>query len=152
MGRAEDMHLYTPADTKEVEQAGIASRQIAGILGSGDKASLFLADGDKRVNVPLKAIHMLQEILNMMARGDSVSLIPIHAELTTQQAADFLNVSRPYFVKLLEAGDGPDFRQVGRHRRVMFKDLLEYKAKMENKKNDALDALVKQAQELDMGY
>jgi len=152
MGRAEDMLLYTSEGAKEVEQAGVVSRQIAGILGSGEQASLFLVDGDKRVEVPLKAIHMLQEILNLMARGDAVSLIPIHAELTTQQAADFLNVSRPYFVKLLEAGNGPDFRQVGRHRRVMFKDLLEYKSKMEKEQSDALDALATQAQDLDMGY
>ena len=102
MGRAEDMLLYTSEGTKEVEQAGIVSQQIAGILGGGEQASLFLVDGDKRVEMPLKAIYMLQKMLNLMARGDAVSLIPIHAELTTQQAADFLNVSRPYFVKLLE--------------------------------------------------
>jgi len=152
MGRAEGMLLYTTEDTKEVEQAGAVSRQIAGILGSGEHASLFLADGDQRVEVPLKAIHMLQDILNMMARGDAISLIPIHAELTTQQAADFLNVSRPHFVKILESGDGPEFRQVGRHRRVMFKDLLEYQNRIETIQRKALDELAEQAQTLKMGY
>lgn len=147
---ANEAHLYTPTDKQEVEQAAETSRLIAGI--SGDGKELFLVDGDNKIRMPIKAIHMLQEILSMMAKGDAISIVPIHAELTTQQAADFLNVSRPYFVKLLDEGNGPDFHQVGRHRRVFFKDLLEYKAQIEKEQNEALDALVAQAQELDMGY
>jgi len=84
--------------------------------------------------------------------GDAISLIPIHAELTTQQAADFLNVPRPHLVKLLESGSGPEFRQVGRHRRVMFKDLLAYQKRIEKIQREALDALSEQAQALNMCY
>ena len=152
MAHANEAHLYTPADEQEIKQTADTSRQIAGILGRGKEAELLLVDGDNRIKVPFQAIYMLQEILSMMAKGDSVSLIHIHAELTTQQAADFLNVSRPYFIKQLKEENGPPYHYVGRHRRVYFKDLLEYKASMEQHQNEALDALVKQAQELDMGY
>ena len=86
-----------------------------------------------------------------MAQGNAVTIIPIHAELTTQEAADFLNVSRPYLVRLLEQKKMP-FHMVGTHRRVRFEDLMAFKASFEKSRREAMDELATQAQELGMGY
>jgi excisionase family DNA binding protein len=86
-----------------------------------------------------------------MAQGNAVTIIPIHAELTTQEAADFLNVSRPHLVRLLEQKKMA-FHMVGTHRRVRFEDLMAFKASLEKKRRETMDELAAQAQELGMGY
>jgi excisionase family DNA binding protein len=86
-----------------------------------------------------------------MAQGNAVTIVPIHAELTTQEAADLLNVSRPFLIKLIESQEIP-CRKVGRHRRIRFADLMEYKQKTDTQRTQALDELVAQSQELNMGY
>jgi len=103
------------------------------------------------IEVPSSAFRLFVDILNQMAQGNAMMLVPAHHELTTQQAADMLLVSRPYFVKLLESNQIP-FRRVGPRRRVKFSDLLAYMEKSKSDSNDALRELAAQAQELDMGY
>ena len=136
---------------KEISLAAESSRLLAACIGKGETAQLRLIDGDKDVTVPVSAIHMLVDILSQMAQGNAVSLVPVHAELTTQQAADMLNVSRPYLVKLLESGK-IRFHKTGRHRRIRFDDLMEYMRRMDEESRKAADELTAQAQELVMGY
>ncbi|ODA28824.1 helix-turn-helix domain-containing protein [Planctopirus hydrillae] len=106
---------------------------------------------EETLSIPVSALQLLKDILAQMAQGHAVMLVPMHVELTTQQAADILNVSRPYLIEQLENNLIP-YRKVGSHRRILFKDLMEYKQAMDQQRLQALDELAAQAQELGMGY
>ena len=94
---------------------------------------------------------MFLEILGQMANGNTVTLVPIHAELTTQEAAELLGFSRPHLVKLLDEKKIP-YRLVGTHRRVRAVDLIEYKRKDEKARKAVLDELTREAQKHGLGY
>lgn len=103
------------------------------------------------VRIPVSALRLLVSVLSEIGDGNAVSIIPIHAELTTQEAADALNVSRPYLIQLLEKGDIP-YHKTGTHRRVRYQDVMTYKERVDSERRKSLDALAAQAQELGMGY
>ena len=97
------------------------------------------------VELPEGAVRLLVDILVNMAEGNAVTLIPVHAELTTQQTADFLGVSRPFLIRLLEDGVIP-YHKVGTHRRVRFEDARDYKKQKLMERESALDSLAAEAQ------
>ena len=141
---------------QETELATESSRQLVKLLSKKPKSVLPIQilpdDGSgKTVEIPLSAFRLLADILTQMAKGNAVSLIPIHAELTTQEAADLLNVSRPYLVDLLEQRKIP-FRKVGSHRRILFQDLMAYKRDIDSKRLKVLDELAALNQELGLDY
>ena len=103
------------------------------------------------IEIPAPAVRMLVDLLVEMAAGNAVTLIPVHAELTTQQAADILGVSRPFVVSQLEAGN-LKFHKVGTHRRIHFLDVMAYKQRMTTERKKALDELTELAQALDAEY
>ena len=117
----------------------------------GSYAKIKLQERGQFLRIPEKALHLLLAILNHMAEGKSVTLIPSDTEISTQQAADLLNISRPHLIKLLERGEIP-YKTVGTHRRIELKNLINYEKKLKNKRKDRLDFLAAQAQDLKLGY
>jgi excisionase family DNA binding protein len=100
---------------------------------------------------PLVLSRIALELLEQVLLGNEVALTPPDKELTTQQAADILNVSRPFVVKLLKNKQLP-YKKIGSHRRLHLRDVLTYKNKMWQESEEAMQALADQAQELKLGY
>ncbi|TKK41614.1 DNA-binding protein [Pseudomonas fluorescens] len=140
---------------KEVEAAVQGQRELASLLSTKfetQRIDIFdKEDKPHRLVLPTSALRLLVDILGELALGNAVKVVPVHAELTSQEAADLLNVSRPHLVKMLEEGAIP-FTKTGRHRRVRFSDLMAFKQRRDEQSQEAMKALVQQAQELGMGY
>jgi excisionase family DNA binding protein len=129
---------------KEVESAELIDKELSSLIEmeGGHEIMLVFRKGGKDVELPFPslALNLLMRIMEQMALGNCVKLMPIHAELTTQEAADILNVSRPYVVKLLEKEEIP-FHKVGSHRRIKLEDLMGYKEKMLSESKKARERL-----------
>ena len=116
------------------------------------KAASCLSDGHLDISqLPEVALQLLSRILDELGNGRAVSIVPVSTDMTTNQAADYLNVSRPYLIKLLDEGKIP-FHLIGRHRRIDFQELNRYKQQRKERSYALLGELQAEAQELNMGY
>ena len=153
------MTVQAPSRTlptaEEVLVARESSRVLAAVLETRletQQIELSTPTGvTKPVVIPVSALRLLVEILTQIGAGNAVSVIPIHAELTTQEAADLLNVSRPFLIGALERNEIP-YRKVGTHRRIRYQDAIDYKERIDAERRKTLEELAAQAQELKLGY
>jgi excisionase family DNA binding protein len=125
-------------------------RQIDGIFREHRTARLVGPDGET-MEIPASAFHALMLVVQGMARGQTMTLVPHGKELTTQEAADLLHVSRPHLVKLLDEG-AIDHYKVGSHRRVRIEDVLAYREARAGRRREKLDELTRLSEELGGGY
>jgi excisionase family DNA binding protein len=145
------LDLRRPALLPETERetALEASRAVARLTGRGavrvEAVPVRDNEHPQTFVLPAPAVQLLTDMLVHLGAGAPVMVIPEHAELTTQQAADFLNVSRPWIVKLIERQELPH-RMVGTHRRLLFSDLRAYKDRMNATRRNALDKLAAETQ------
>lgn len=144
--------LPSQEDIALARESGRALSAVLPTRANTQQIDFYDAKGAVRtVHIPTSALRLLVEVLTEIGQGNAVSIIPIHAELTTQEAADVLNVSRPFLVQLLEKGEMP-FHKIGTHRRVRYQDVIAYKKRIDTERRKALDELAAEAQELGMGY
>jgi excisionase family DNA binding protein len=137
----------TPPNPHDAQLARTSSSQLAKL---GHEELSFKINGETII-LPASAVQILQRALEEIAQGHAVAVTPLETQLTTQQAADLIGVSRPHLIKRLEEGEIP-FSLVGSHRRIALEDVLGFKLKLDRLRDEALRELVEQAQELRMGY
>ena len=142
-----------PSDDDAIQAQDAVKALTPFMTTRGASRTIEVRSGAKNVlvEVPREAFEKFVELLGQMANGNAVTIVPVHAELTTQQAADLLNVSRPYLVRLLDAGALP-FHKVGTHRRVKASDVFAYKAQVDADSKTAIDELSRETVKLGLGY
>jgi excisionase family DNA binding protein len=141
---------FVPSE-KDAEKARAFSRALArGILP--DSQLMLQRDGNvEAVEIPHAVVTVLTKVLSVISEGKPFKLMPMDEELTNQQAADILNVSKSYLDQVLDSGD-ICHRKVGHNRLIKLIDLLEYKKRQDRRSKDALQELADEAQELNLGY
>ena len=141
--------LHPPPNVQDSQFAREATARLVPFVQAQKplKLQIVEAENQEPLVLPVGALALLKDVLEAMAAGRSITMIPHHAELTTMEAADILNVSRPYLIKLLEGGEIP-FRKVGRHRRILMEDLMAYKEESDRNRRAAMDKMVALSEEL----
>lgn len=138
------------AEPSELEQISALRSEIDAMVKPPNKAYLLGSRGDQ-IELPPSAVEALRLIVEALAQGRSVTLVPSDKDLTSQEAADTLRVSRPHLIKLLDRGDIP-FHRVGTHRRIRVEDVLAYRERRDAERNAALAELTRLSEELPGGY
>ncbi|MDE1145359.1 MAG: helix-turn-helix domain-containing protein [Azospirillaceae bacterium] len=133
------------------EDTKLATESSRILSKNADRELQVQLDDGQALPLPRALRELITHLLVEISQGNAVTLIPVHAEMTTQEAADFLNVSRPHVIKLLETGQLAHHK-VGTHRRVRFTDLKAFKQRQAQTRSKAMAELAAQAQELGMDY
>ena len=146
-------HRQLPPSSSDAALARASRQLLAALEKPGAPLSLRVVDDTQEapIELPAGAVALLIEILDAMAAGRGVTIIPENAELTTAEAAEVLNVSRPFLIGLLEQGQ-IKFRKVGSHRRIRMEDVMDYKEKVDADRDGILAELIADAEDQDMGY
>lgn len=147
----DNLEPVMPSDA-DVRLAQDAMALLSRLVQKGESLRLRPErQANELVELPAPAAELLLRLVTDLAAGHAIALVPIHLELTTQQAAEMLGVSRPFIVKQIDEGRLPH-RKVGTHRRILLRDLLEYKRRMDASRRRALDELAADGQDLGIGY
>ena len=146
-------HRHLPPSAQDAAIARVSGQLLSRHVRTKTPLKLRVTGSDQvePIELPAGAVALLMDVLEAMAAGQGITVVPQNAELTTVQAAEVLNVSRPFLIKLLEQEKIPH-RKVGRHRRVLMEDVMSYKAAIDAEREAILDRLAAEAQEQGMGY
>lgn len=146
-------HRSPPPTAQDAAIARMSGQTLSRYTKRETPLSLRVTDAEQEapIELPAGAVALLMDILEAMAAGRGVTIIPENAELTTVQAAQMLGVSRPFLIKLLEEGALPH-RKVGKHRRIRLEDVTAYKAQIDKEREEVLNQLAAEAQAHGMGY
>lgn len=148
MSRTDIHPLRLPEKTEAAQQALVRVRSYLTAHGDESQIRVSVEGGvEEPLVLPREAVELFATMLAHLAAGRGVSVMPFNAELTTQQAADLLNVSRPFLIGLLEAGE-IEYRRVGTHRRITAQSLMEYKREDDRRRRAAADELTGLGQDL----
>lgn len=112
-----------------------------------ENPEIEIEETQEKIKVPLSALKILGEVLKAMSQGTPFSLVPVAMEMTTQKAAEILGCSRPHLVKLLEGGEIA-YAKIGKHRRIRFEDVMDYKRKMKKSQKQHIIDIMKSDEEL----
>jgi excisionase family DNA binding protein len=148
----DQIRRMTPVAAPPEQQADVAA--IYRLLGNAVLAQRrhpaeckLVGPSGETIPIPESVFYILERVAEVMARGDSITIVPVGKELTTQQAADILNVSRQYLVRLLDEGRIP-YGKTGKHRRLRIEDVLAFKELRDEQRRAMLDELTKSSEEL----
>lgn len=144
--KTQEKKLPTP---ETVKLARASTERLARFLDRGEKETVSIQlEGEKEaISVPLEAFQKFVFLLNEMSEGNAVTIVPIHAELTTTEAAEILSMSRQYVVELIEKGELPAFK-VGTHHRLKTADVLKFRQERKMKRKKTLEELAALSQEM----
>ncbi len=139
------MSLYNPIMADENERPAL--NQIEGVLENVRRVPKLVGPHGEEIELPQSIFIMLRQIVHYLLNGRAVTIVPLNKELTTQEAADILNVSRPYLIKILEEGVIP-YTKIGTHRRIRFVDLIAYKKRHDEELQQGLEEITRLSEEM----